>query len=50
MAGPRSANITSPATSATGWTPTVANLAVLVVLEIAAYCLLRWAFRTAHGG
>lgn len=33
-----------------GWTPTVANLLVLVALEIAAYCALRWVFRTAHGG
>jgi hypothetical protein len=49
MAGPRSANITSKASEA-GWTPTVANLVVLVALEIAAYCALRWAFRTAHGG
>jgi len=50
MAGPRSANVTAPATNASGWTPTVANLVVLVALEIVAYCVLRWAFRTAHGG
>lgn len=50
MAGPRGIDITSPISSATGWTPTVANLVVLVVLEIAAYCLLRYAFRTVHGG
>jgi hypothetical protein len=49
MAGPRSANVTAQ-TSVGGWTPTVANLIVLVALEIAAYCALRWAFRTAHGG
>jgi hypothetical protein len=49
MAGPRSANVTARGTGA-GWTPSVANLVVLVALEIAAYCALRWAFRTAHGG
>ena len=49
MAGPRGANLTATSSS-TGWTPTVSNLVVLVALEIAAYCLLRWAFRTAHGG
>ena len=50
MAGPRGANTTAPVSSGTGWTPTVANLIVLIALEIAAYCALRWAFRTAHGG
>lgn len=50
MAGPRSANITARINSATGWTPTVSNLVVLIALEIAAYCALRWAFRTTHGG
>lgn len=50
MAGPRSANVTAPVGNGTGWTPTVANLVVLIALEIAAYCALRWAFRTAHGG
>lgn len=32
------------------WTPTVVNLVVLVVIEIAAYAALRYVFRTAHGG
>jgi len=50
MAGPKGANVTAPAGTKTGWTPTVANLVVLIFLEIAAYCALRWAFRTAHGG
>ena len=52
MAGPRGANVTAPTATGngTGWSPTVANLAVLIALEIAAYCALRWAFRTAHGG
>lgn len=49
MAGPRGAELTKSTASA-GWTPTVANLVVLVALEIVAYCALRWAFRTAHGG
>jgi hypothetical protein len=49
MAGPQGANVTSAAATG-GWTPTVANLVVLIVLEIGVYCLLRWAFRTAHGG
>lgn len=50
MAGPKGANITAPAASGASWTPTVANLVVLLVLEAVAYCVLRWAFRTAHGG
>lgn len=50
MAGPRGAEVTTPTASGRGWTPTVANLMVLIALEIAAYCALRWAFRTAHGG
>jgi hypothetical protein len=52
MSGPRSANISTPTRKLNdnGWSPTVANLVVLVALEIAGYCLLRWAFRTAHGG
>jgi hypothetical protein len=33
-----------------GWTPTVVNLAILVLIEVAAYAALRYAFRTAHGG
>lgn len=49
MAGPKGANFARVG-NGTGWTPTVANLLVLVVLEIAAYCALRWAFRTVHGG
>jgi hypothetical protein len=32
------------------WHPTVVGLLVLIVLEILGYGLLRWAFRTAHGG
>lgn len=50
MAGPRGAEVTSPLSANAAWSPTVANLVVLVLLEIAAYCALRWAFRTAHGG
>jgi hypothetical protein len=50
MAGPRGAEQTARVGTRTGWTPTVANLIVLIALEIAAYCALRWAFRTAHGG
>lgn len=55
-AGPKGGNMPAQATPTRGrttnggWTPTVANLLVLVLLEIAAYCALRWAFRTAHGG
>jgi hypothetical protein len=49
MAGPKGANVTAPVGRG-GWTPTVGNLVVLVLLEIAAYCALRWAFRTANGG
>lgn len=52
MAGPRNgAAVTTPRPrGANGWTPTVSNLVVLIALEIIAYCALRWAFRTAHGG
>lgn len=50
MAGPKGAETARPVSRAAGWTPTVANLIVLIALEIAAYCALRWAFRTAHGG
>jgi len=32
------------------WHPDVVSLLVLIVVEIAAYSVLRWAFRTAHGG
>lgn len=49
MAGPKGAG-SRPLFSADGWTPTVSNLCVLVLLEIGAYIALRWAFRTAHGG
>lgn len=33
-----------------GFTPSVLYLLVLVGVEIGAYCLLRYAFRGAHGG
>lgn len=32
------------------WHPTVLNLVVLILLEMVAYAVLRYAFRTAHGG
>jgi len=49
MAGGKGAG-TRALFSSDGWTPTVSNLVVLVLLELVAYCVLRWAFRTAHGG
>ena len=49
MAGPKGAGSRAMFNSE-GWTPTVSNLVVLVVVELLAYCVLRWAFRTAHGG
>lgn len=49
MAGPKGAG-SRPLFKAEGWTPTVSNLIVLVVLEIVAYAALRYVFRTAHGG
>lgn len=49
MAGPAGANLTATGNRA-GWSPTVVNLLVLIALEIGAYVLLRWTFRTAHGG
>lgn len=48
MAGPAGAG--TRAARLDGWTPTVTNLVVLLVLEVAAYSALRWAFRTVHGG
>jgi hypothetical protein len=50
MAGPKAANGAVPTRATSDWSPTVANLVVLIVLEIVAYCALRWAFRKAHGG
>lgn len=49
MAGPKGAGSRAMFNSE-GWTPTVSNLVVIVALELIAYCVLRWAFRTAHGG
>lgn len=49
MAGPKGAGTRSLFNSE-GWTPTVSNLIVLVALELAAYVVLRYVFRTAHGG
>jgi hypothetical protein len=50
MAGPRGAELTAPARKNGGWTPKVSTLVILIALEITFYCVLRWAFRTAHGG
>lgn len=53
MAGPRGAEtaaVRKRSGNGSGWTPTVANLVVLIGLEIAAYLALRYAFRRAHGG
>lgn len=49
MAGPKGAG-SRALFNADGWTPTVSNLLVLVLLEIGVYMALRWVFRTAHGG
>lgn len=32
------------------WEPTVLNLVILIVLETVAFGLLRYVFRSAHGG
>jgi hypothetical protein len=50
MAGPRGGTMTAPVRGQATWSPTVANLLVLIALEIVAYCVLRYAFRTVHGG
>jgi hypothetical protein len=50
MAGPTANRVAGANSGDTGWHPTVSSLVVLIAFEIAAYCLLRWAFRTAHGG
>lgn len=50
MAGPKGAERTASVRGGSSWSPTVANLLVLIALEIVAYCLLRYAFRTVHGG
>lgn len=47
--GPKGAG-SRPLINKEGWTPTVSNLVVLIALEMGAYVLLRWVFRTAHGG
>lgn len=49
-AGPAGGGLVARVRGGATWTPTVANLVVLVALEIVAYCLMRYAFRTAHGG
>lgn len=41
---------TMNAYSPSQWHPTVVNLAILIVIELAAYSVLRYVFRTAHGG
>jgi len=50
MAGPRSAEGVAGPRVAAGYTPTAANLLVLIALEILAFLALRYAFRTVHGG
>lgn len=49
MAGPAGAG-TRRVSLPEGWTPSVANLLIIITLELAAYAALRWAFRAAHGG
>lgn len=49
MAGPKGAG-TRALFNAEGWTPTVTNVVVIVALELALYVVLRYVFRTAHGG
>jgi hypothetical protein len=49
MAGPKGAG-TRALFNAEGWTPTVTNVVIIVALELALYCVLRYVFRTAHGG
>ena len=47
MAGPKGTGIRGMASQ---WHPSVVNLLVLVVVELLAYALLRWTFRSFHGG
>lgn len=49
MAGPSGTGVRA-ALQGQQWHPTVVNLLVLVVVEIVAYGVLRYAFRTFHGG
>lgn len=49
MAGPKGAG-SRGLFNDEAWTPTVSNLVILVMLELLGYVVLRWAFRTAHGG
>ena len=51
----RGANMPSPGLPVAGrqgggWTPTAANLLVLIGLEIVVYVALRYTFRIVHGG
>lgn len=50
MAGPTGTGIRSALTKTTSWHPTVAYLLVLIVVEIGAYAVLRYTFRSFHGG
>ncbi len=49
MAAPTGGGVRN-AIASTTWHPTVINLLILVVLEIAAYAILRYSFRQFHGG
>lgn len=50
MATPGAATVRGAVTGGNSWHPTVVNLLILLVLEILAYGLLRYAFRQFHGG
>lgn len=42
---PVGATVPTPSSGGSQWSPTVANLLVLVVLEVVAFAALRYAFR-----
>ena len=51
MAGtPGATTVRGAVAGGTTWHPTVVNLLILLVLEIVAYGVLRYAFRQFHGG
>lgn len=50
VATPGATTVRGMVAGGSAWHPTVVNLLILVVLEIVAYGVLRYAFRQFHGG
>lgn len=50
VATPGATTVRGAVAGGNSWHPTVINLLILIVLEIVAYGVLRYAFRQFHGG